>query len=247
MKKILLISALAATTLAVSCDVLSETANSVLGGTGGTAPAALTNDEVITGLKEALKVGTNNGAGLASKVDGFWKNDRLRLPFPPDAQKVKDKCLQLGIKKEVDEFELTLNRAAEEACKEAAPIFVNAITSMSIADGFNILNGGDGAATKYLKEKTTEQLKTAFQPKVKAAIDKVQLTKYWEPLANTYNKATALTGGEKVNPDLEKYITGKAIDGLFTLINDEENKIRKDPMARVSDILVKVFGSLDNK
>lgn len=244
MKKILLASALAVISI-TSCDVLQETANSVLTTGTSTSTPALTNDEVIAGLKEALKVGTNAGAGMAAKMDGFWKNDRLRLPFPSDAQKVKDKCLQLGIKKEVEEFELTLNRAAEEACKEAAPIFISAITSMSIQDGFNILNGGEGAATRYLKDKTTSQLSAAFQPKVKAAIDKVQLTKYWDPLASAYNKATLLTGGDKVNPDLENYVTGKAIDGLFLLINDEENKIRKDPMARVNDILKKVFGSLD--
>jgi len=243
MKKAFLAAFVAASGLGISsCDVLSGVMDA---GTGTGVAPKLTNDEVIAGLREALKVGTNNGAGLASKVDGFWKNDALRLPFPPDAQKVKDKCLQLGIRKEVEEFELTLNRAAEVACKEAAPIFINAIMGMSISDGFNILNGPDNAATQYLKDKTTSQLRTAFQPKVKDAIESVKLTKYWEPLASAYNKATLLTGGEKVNPDLEDYVTGKAIDGIFHLIQVEEGKIRKDPMARVSDILQKVFGSLD--
>jgi hypothetical protein len=244
MKKAFLAAFIAASGLYMtSCDILSGVMDTTA---GGGAPK-LTNDEVIAGLREALKVGTNNGAGLASKVDGFWKNDAIKLPFPPHAQKVKDKCLQLGIRKEVEEFELTLNRAAEVACKEAAPIFINAIMSMSIADGFNILNGPDNAATQYLKEKTTDQLRTAFLPKVKNAIESVKLTKYWEPLASAYNKATLITGGEKVDPDLENYVTAKAMDGIFFLIQGEEAKIRKDPMARVNDILQKVFGSLDNK
>lgn len=242
MKKAFLAAFVAASGLyLVSCDMLSGVMDT---GTGTGMPK-LTNDEVIAGLREALKVGTNNGASMASKTDGFWKNDALRLPFPPNAQKVKDKCLQLGIRKEVEEFELTLNRAAEVACKEAAPIFVNAIMSMSISDGFNILNGSDNAATQYLKDKTTSQLRAAFQPKVKDAIESVKLTKYWEPLAKAYNTGTLLTGGEKVDPDLENYVTGKAIDGIFHLIQIEEGKIRKDPLARVNDILQKVFGSLD--
>lgn len=244
MKKILIFCAALATGLS-SCDILSSAANTVLSTDGTTGKPSLTNDEVIAGLREALKVGTNNGAGLASKLDGFNKNSLIRLPFPPDAQKVKDKCIELGLKNKVDEFELTMNRAAEEACKEAAPIFINAIMGMSISDGFNILNGPDNAATQYLKDKTTSQLVSAFQPKVKTAIEKVNLTKYWEPLAKAYNTATMLTGGEKVDPNLEGYITGKAVDGLFTLIQQEEGKIRKDPVARVNDILKKVFGSLD--
>lgn len=160
---------------------------------------------------------------------------------------MKEKVEAVGFKPQVDKFVLTLNRAAEEATKEAAPIFVNAIMSMSIQDGMNILKGADNAATKYLEEKTTSQLYTNFKPKVGAAIQKVELTKHWEPLATKYNQLTMLTGGEKVNPDLEDYVTKGAIKGLFTLIADEEGKIRKDPLARVNDILKKVFGELDKK
>ena len=116
---------------------------------------------------------------------------------------------------------------------------------MSISDGFDILNGGEGAATTYLKNKTRSALVEAFKPKVEAAIEKVELTKYWEPVVSKYNKTTLLTGKEKVNEDLSGYITDKGIEGLFIMVKKEENKIRKDPAARVTDILKKVFGSLD--
>ena len=115
---------------------------------------------------------------------------------------------------------------------------------MSISDGFAILKGSDGAATQFLKDNTMTQLVTAFSPKVSEATEKVQLTKYWSPLTNTYNKTTFLTGKPKVNTDLNQYVTDRAITGLFTLVGEEEGKIRKDPVARVSDILKKVFGSL---
>lgn len=246
MKKILLSISLASSVLFTGCDVLTAVADTALDTAGGGAASnALTNDEVIAGLKEALTVGIKNGAGMASKMDGFLKNSEIRLPFPPDAQKVKDKAIDLGLQNKVDDFETTLNRAAEEACKEAAPIFIDAIKNMSISDGFTILKGSDNAATNYLKDKTTASLKTAFSPKVQAAIDKVQLTKYWEPLTKAYNTSTLLSGKEEVNTDLNAYITDRAISGLFLLVEKEENKIRKDPVARVTDILQKVFSTLD--
>lgn len=234
-----------------SCDTLTsvaQTATEVLTTEGGTAAVpALTNAEVISGLKEALSVGIKNGAGRASMVDGFMKNTKIKLPFPQEAKVVKDKALELGLNGQVDKFELTLNRAAEEASKTAAPIFIDAIKNMSIADGFAILNGGDGAATKFLRDNTTSKLVTAFSPKVAEATDKVQLTKYWNPLTSMYNKTTLFTGKPKVNTDLNKYVTDRAVTGLFTLVEEEEGKIRKDPIARVTDILKKVFGSLDGK
>lgn len=232
----------------VACDTLTDTlntANDVLGTTNSGDGVSLTNEEVIQGLKEALTVGTNNSSGDASKEDGFWKNDRLRLPFPPDAIKVKEKAEDLGLTSQVEKFELTLNRAAEEACKTAGPIFIDAITGMSIADGWNILNGDTNAATTYLKNNTSSALYTAFKPKVETAVETVELTKYWEPIMTKYNQVMTLTNGDKVNPDLNDYITNKAIDGLFLLIADEEAKIRKDPLARVTDILDKVFSTLD--
>ena len=210
-----------------------------LGGTGG-GPPKLTNDEVIQGLREALSVGTNNSSSGASKVDGFFKNPKIFIPFPPDAIKVKEKMEQLGFKDKVDKVILTLNRGAEEAAKGAAPIFLDAIKAMTIGDGFAILKGGDGVATNYLKDKTTSPLHDKFKPVVKDALSKVQLTNYWNPVITTYNK---IPGVQQQNPDLDEYVTGRGMTGLFTLISDEENKIRKDPVARVSDILKKVVGS----
>jgi hypothetical protein len=230
-----------------ACDVLEEAASMVTSTTTATTAPSLTNTEVISGLKEALNVGIKNSVNLTSVTDGFLGNATIRLPFPEDALKVKQKALDWGLSGQVDKFETTLNRAAEEATKEALPIFMDAITSMSISDGFSILNGGDGAATKYLKGQTTTKLVTAFSPKVEAAIAKVKLTEYWNPIITKYNSAMTLTGGEKLNPDLNKYVTEKAIAGLFYMVEQEENKIRKDPMARVSDILQKVFGSITSK
>lgn len=214
--------------------------------TGNTTPTKpqLTNEEVIRGLKEALTVGIKNSVDSSSVLDGFLKNPEIRLPFPPDAIKVKEKAISLGMQGQVDKFETTLNRAAEEAVKEALPIFKNAILNMSIQDGFSILKGGNGAATKFLKDKTSDSLVVAFLPKVKNATSKVQLTSYWNPIITKYNAAVTLTGGEKINPDLDAYVTQLAIQGLFKLVEKEENKIRKDPGARVTDLLMKVFSSI---
>lgn len=230
----------------VACDVLENAASGIVTTTDGNEGGnPLTNDEVVKGLKEALKVGINNATDLTSKTDGFLKNPEIKIPFPPDAEKVRQKALDWGLEGQVDKIVTNLNRAAEEASKEAVPIFVNAITSMSISDGFKILNGGEGAATDYLRRTTTDQLKKAFEPKVKDAIEKVELTKHWNPVITRYNQAMSLTGGEKMNPDLNDYVTDKATVGLFTMVEKEENKIRKDPAARVNDILQKVFSSLD--
>jgi hypothetical protein len=215
-----------------------EKAQTVLGGTSPAMPS-LTNDEVIKGLKEALTVGTNNSSGIAAKTDGFLKNPAIFIPWPAEAKDMRAKLIKMGMQKKVEEFEMSLNRAAEEAAKKAAPVFVNAITGMSIGDGFSILNGADTAATHYLREKTFSPLKAQFMPIVKEAIAKVKVTSYWTPLATAYNK---LPGVKKQNPDLNDYVCTKAANGLMTLIKDEEAKIRKDPMARVTDILKKVFG-----
>jgi hypothetical protein len=234
-----------------SCDVLNNAANqanNLVNATGDSteeAPA-LTNTEVIAGLREALNVGIDNSVKSTSVVDGFLKNSDIRLPFPPDAEKVKQKALDLGLDGQVEKFETTLNRAAEEASKEAGPIFVDAIKNMTVQDGFEILNGGNGAATKYLKEQTQNKLKAAFLPKVKDAIAKVELTNYWNPLITKYNTAMTITGGQKLNPDLDEFVTDKAIEGLFYMVEKEENKIRLDPVARITDLLSRVFGSLSN-
>jgi len=227
-----------------SCDVLEDVAGAVLAPTGTSSTPALTNSEVISGLKEALSVGIKNSVSLTSVTDGFMKNNNIRLPFPVEANKVKQKALDWGLDGQVEKFELTLNRAAEEATKEALPIFKQAILGMSVQDGFAILKGGDGAATNFLKDNTNSALIAAFSPKVEAAISKVKLTDIWEPIISKYNTAMTFTGGDKINPDLNQYVTERAISGLFHMVSLEENKIRKDPMARVTDLLQKVFGSL---
>ena len=228
-----------------SCSIIEDVSTTILNPTNNfPSKIDLTNEEVISGLKEALNVGIKNAVNLSSVTDGFLKNDVIRLPFPPDAIKVREKAINFGLSKQVTTFEETLNRAAEEATKKALPIFIDAIKNMSVSDGFSILKGGDGAATKFLKSQTSNQLVIAFAPVVKEATTKVQLTAYWNPIITRYNSAMTLSGGQKLDPDLDAYITQKAIDGLFYLVETEENKIRKDPLARVSDILVKVFGSL---
>ncbi len=207
---------------------------------GGAVP--LSNAEVVSGLKEALSTGAQRSVNIASVVDGFNTNSAIRIPFPEEAIEVKNTLLDIGLKKPVEDFELTLNRAAEEAAKEAVPVFVDAITSMTIADGFAILKGGENAATNFLKEKTTATLIAKFRPKVESATRKVALTNYWKPMADAYNMATILTGGKAIEPDLNGYVTQQAADGLFLLLANEEKKIRQDPLARTTDLLRRVFG-----
>lgn len=223
-----------------SCETLEQFAGNI----PAAGTPALTNDEVIAGLKEALNVGIKNSVKLSSVTDGFLKNEAIRLPFPEDAIKVKQKAIEWGLSGQVDKFETTLNRAAEDATKTALPIFMDAIKNMTIQDGFTILKGGDGAATKFLRDNTTSKLVAAFSPKVAESISKVKLTEYWSPIITKYNSAMTITGGQKINPDLNAYVTERAINGLFKLVEQEENKIRKDPAARVTEILRKVFGSL---
>jgi len=204
-----------------------------------TSSGALTNSEVIAGLKEALTIGARESATLASAVDGFYKNPKITIPWPDEAQKVKDVLQTTGLSKQIAAFEESMNRAAEVAAKGAYEVFAGAVKEMTIQDGFAILNGGDMAATNYLREKTTTPLKQKFSPIVKDAIEKVNVTSYWNPLVNAYNMIPGVT---RQNPNLEDYITVKAIDGLMTLIAEQEVKIRQDPAAQVTALLKKVFG-----
>ncbi len=200
----------------------------------------LTTAEVGEGLKEALINGISNGSDLASAVDGYFKNPRIKIPFPPDVKKVEDKLRQIGLGSEVDKFVMTLNRGAEDAAKEAKPIFINAIKQMTIQDAWGILRGSENAATEYLKRTTTAQLREKFQPVIANSLNKVNATKYYSDIVTQYNRIPLV---EKVNPDLNDYATTKAMDGLFLLIADEEKKIRQDPVARTTELLKKVFGS----
>jgi hypothetical protein len=218
-------------------NTLQNAINTVSGAVsnGGTP----SNDDIAKGLKEALKVGTNNSVASSSKVDGFYKNPEIKIPYPAEAKEMEQYLRDAGMGAQCDKFVETLNHGAEGAVKSAAPIFIDAITKLTIADGMKILKGPNDAATQYLKQNTSTQLKSAFLPIVRTALDKVEITKYWTPLVNVYDKVPFVT---KVNPDLNSYVTGKAIEGLFKLIADEELKIRTNPAARISDILKEVFG-----
>lgn len=209
-------------------------ANKALGGN------QLTSAEVAEGLKEALIKGISTGSDQASKLDGYFKNPQIKIPFPPEVKKVEDKLRQIGLGNEVDKFVMTLNRGAEDAAKEAKPIFITAIKSMTIQDAWGILRGDKDAATQYLMHTTSPQLKEKFAPVIENSLNKVNATKYYGDIVNTYNKVPFV---EKVNPDLNEYATKKAIEGLFSLIAIEEGKIRDNPAERTTELLKKVFGA----
>ena len=205
----------------------------------GKSSGSLTNDEVVNGLKEALEVGTKNGADKLSMVDGFFKDAVIKILMPPEAEKVEKTLRNVGLGNQVDKAILSMNRAAEDAAKSAAPIFIDAIKQMSIQDAFGILKGGDFAATNYLKDKTTVSLTEAFRPVIETSLKKVDATKYWNTVFTSYNKISS----DKVNPDLAAYVTEKALAGIFYQVGQEEQKIRKDPVARTTDLLKKVFAN----
>ncbi len=203
-----------------------------------TTEKALTTAEVGQGLKEALINGISKGADRVSQADGYFKNPEIKIPFPPDVKKVEDKLRQIGLGNDVDRFIMTLNRGAEEAAKEAKPIFVESIKQMTIEDAWSILKGEDNAATNYLQRTTSTQLKAKFKPVIQTALDKVGAARYYTDLVNTYNKIPFI---EKVNPDLNEYATDLAMKGLFMQIAKEEKNIRQDPLARTTDLLKRVF------
>lgn len=205
----------------------------------GKGSGSLTNDEVINGLKEALEVGTQRGTDKLSAIDGFFKDAAIKILMPPEAEKVEKKLRSVGLGKQVDNAILSMNRAAEDASKSATKIFIDAIKQMSIQDAFGILKGGDFAATNYLKEKTTAALTEAFRPVIENSLKKVDATKYWNTVFTTYNRFSS----DKVNTDLPAYVTDKALAGIFYQVGQEEQKIRKDPVARTTDILKKVFAN----
>ena len=201
---------------------------------------SLTSDQVGKGLKEALVKGISKGADQVSRLNGYFKNPSIKIPFPPNVQKVETKLRQIGMGSEVDKFVMTLNRGAEDAAKGAKPIFISAITSMTITDAWNILKGEDDAATNYLKKATSTQLMTKFRPVMANSLDKVNATKYYGDVIGTYNKIPFV---EKVDPDLKEYASQKAVDGLFFMMAKEEKNIREDPVARTTELLKKVFGA----
>jgi len=240
MKKLSLLLAATILTLAVSAqgglfNKAKEAINKAKGGSG----SGLSTEEIAAGLKEALTVGATNSSGKLSMADGFFKDAAVKILMPEQVQKAEKKMRMLGMGKLVDNTILSMNRAAEDASKSAADIFIKSIKQMSISDALGILRGTDTAATGYLRKTTTADLTTAFRPIIEASLAKVDATKYWKDFFTAYNTVSS----EKVNTDLTSYVTERAMKGIFYYVAEEEKKIRKDPAARVSDILKKVFSN----
>lgn len=203
-----------------------------------TSTAAPTQNQVVEALKQALTIGTQNSTSKLSAVDGFFADAAIKILMPPEVKNVEKTLRSFGMGSLVDKAILSLNRAAEDAAKSATPIFVNSIKQMTISDALGILQGGDFAATEYFKLKTSDSLTAAFKPVIANSLEKTDATKYWSDMFTTYNKFSA----KKVPTDLSAYVTEKAIDGIFYQVGLEEQKIRKDPAARVTDVLKQVFG-----
>src|SRR5690606_4689971 len=215
---------------------LNQTLGEVSKSLGGTPSTS----EVAQGLKEALVVGISKGSDLVSQADGYLKNPEIKIPFPPDVQRVEERLRQIGLGSEVDKFVTALNRGAEMAAREAKPIFVEAIRSMTIEDAWAILRGEDDAATQYLKRTTSGLLKEKFKPVVQRSLNEVNATRYYGDIVSRYNQIPLV---QKVNPDLDDYATDKAIEGLFLMIAREEKSIRENPAARTTELLRRVFGA----
>ncbi|MFT6748056.1 MAG: hypothetical protein ACJAZ2_002414 [Glaciecola sp.] len=199
---------------------------------------SLSEEQIGKGLKAALKKGVEKGVDRVSKTDGFFKDQAIKVLMPPDAKKVEDKLRAAGQGKKVDSAIESFNRAAEDASIQAKDIFIQAITSMTLADAKSILSGKDDAATKFLQEKTKQELYSKFEPIIESSLNKVGATKHWETVMSSYNKIPFV---KKVNPNLKEYVTNKAIAGLFVQIAKEEKQIRNNPKSRTTDLLKEVF------
>lgn len=209
-----------------------------------TGKGSLTNTDIGAGLKAALKEGVTKQVTKLTAEDGFYKNEAVKILLPEELQKVDKKLRQLGMSKIADEGIKVLNRAAEDAVKEATPIFVNAITSMTIKDAKSILMGADNSATTYLQTSTSKPLYAKFSPVVQTSLSNVGADAIWEGIITKYNNLPLVT---KVNPNLTDYVTNKAMEGVFKMISVEEKNIRTDLSSRTTDLLKKVFAAQDKK
>lgn len=222
------------------CAALQESMGSVLSG-GGASGGSLDEATVVAGIREALRVGTDNTVLSTSKLDGYLGNALIRIAIPDQLQSAASTLRQIGLGAQVDELETGMNRAAELAAGEAREIFWKAITGMTVSDAFGILNGGATAATDYFRAKTSADLRARFRPIVQEKIDKVGVGRVYGRIADTYN--TLPLAGKQPLVDLDEYVTDRALSGLFTVLAGEERKIREDPLARTTELLRKVFGS----
>lgn len=197
------------------------------------------NTTVASGLKEALTIGTGNAVTSVSKVDGYFGNKMIKILMPEKIQTVANALGKVGYQKQVDDFVLSMNRAAEKAAPKAKIIFIDAIKQMSIEDAKKILNGGNTAATDYFKSKTSKKIFDTFKPIVSSSMNEVGVTKSYNEMMGKYTSSVPFAKKESL--DLDTYVTNKASDGLFYMVGQEEKKIRTDPSARVTDLLKKVF------
>ncbi|MDF2931644.1 MAG: hypothetical protein K0R36_975 [Chryseobacterium sp.] len=205
--------------------------------------SSLSSTQISSGLKEALSLGVTEGVKKLGVTDGFLKNEAVKILMPEKLRVIDTKLRAFGLGSLADQGVKLLNRAAEDAVTEAAPIFTKAITSMTITDAKNILLGSNNAATNYLQTKTQAQLFTAFQPKVKASLGKVGADKVWNNLISKYNTLT----GNSVSTDLNEYVTNETINGVFKMVAEKETGIRNNSVMRTTSILQKVFGAQDGK
>jgi RNA binding exosome subunit len=195
-------------------------------------------DTIVSGLKEALSIGARNGVKTVSQVDGYYGNPLIRIPMPEKIQRIEKALRKAGFNEEVDKFILSMNRAAEKAAPEALTLFVDAVKEMTIPDALKILRGNDTAATDYLKSKTFDELYRSFKPSISSSMNDVGVTRTFKEMMDKTRRIPFL---KKESVDLDHYVTSKALDGLFTVVGQEEKKIRKDPAARVTELLKTVF------
>lgn len=228
-----------AITCMYSCKELHILTKSVLA-----SSPALTKMDIANGLKEALNNGVSNQVSKLTLTDGFYKNDAVKILLPENLKKVDSKLRNVGLGTLSNKGLLLLNRAAEDAVKEATPIFVNAITNMSFADAKQILMGHDSSATSYLIKTTNADLYAKFYPVVEHSLSKVGADETWSAVTTKYNSIPFVT---KVNPDLKDYVTNKALLGVFKMITREEKQIRTNLQSRTSNLLKQVFALQDSK
>ena len=202
----------------------------------------LSRKEVVRGLKEALDQGIATAAGQASREGGYYDDERLKIPFPPEIAELERALRKLGLDDEVDRFVRRLNRGAELAAAQAEPIFFDAIGALTIGDAFDILKGPPDAATKYLKSTSYDALYAAFRPVVRDKLQESRAVRTYDLIVSRFDQFPLV---EDVSLDLDDYATRAAIDGLFVLVADEEARIRAEPVARTTELLKRVFGSLD--
>ena len=222
-------------------QILKSLSKAVSSATSGTSATGVSESDAGSAIKEALSKGVASGIAKLNKTDGFFGSDIYKMLLPPDAVKIGNTLRGIGLGSQVDKAILSINRAAEKAMGSAAPIFVDAIKEMTITDALKLVQGGNTSATEYFKGKTTDKLKTAFSPVIKGSLDSTYATRYYGDMVNSYNKLP--TTFTKVNPDLQDYVTGMAVNALFDQISKEEANIRANPAAQTTALLKKVFGS----